>query len=157
MITMNNAYHYNKFTILYSFFELFHYSDNPNLMLSDLKSIDLEKQNHFKPHGFWVSIEDAWEIWCKSEEFRLNKLKYKYRILLKKECNIFCFVNNIIPYCHAFSENSIDWKMIAKEFDGSVMYNFHGISDNLPKQLLWDCNSMCIWNVNCIESIEKIN
>ena len=79
--------------------EIYHYSSKP-VKLEDLEIINYIAVNNkrpfsFKPAGLWISIEDykdeddvTWDSWCIKENFRIDSLKVKNKIILHEKANI---------------------------------------------------------------------
>lgn len=165
--------------------KIYHYSLKPIKKLSQDYNIEYKEKRPdiFKPFGFWVSIEDfegdqTWATWCEGEKFRLEALKYKYLINLKKKGKFLYLkttdelvefslkyrsedpywksepiVPGILPYIHI-----IDWKKLEQEYDGMFIAPYQWscrlMNPSTTWYYPWDCASGCIWNVDSIKSIE---
>jgi len=170
--------------------ELYHYS---NVHVEKLcKEFDRKYREspHFdpyhKPCGIWFSVEDyeddmTWEKWCRGEDFRVDHLNFRHKIVLKSDSNIVFLTNTseIRRFGYQYSYNDpfefgrrsvfgknnpyihgIRWDKLEKLYDGIIIapYNWEC---RMPSETMWyygwDCASGCIWNFDCIESFECIN
>ncbi len=165
--------------------KLFHYSSKAIKRLR--KNYHKEHPNfpycRVKPLGFWLSVEDDeedqnWKTWCEAEEFRLEGLKYRYAVVLKKKANILHLTTTqeILDFGLKFQMNNqkdfdaylikmgrepypyvyeIKWEEVMKLWDGIIIspYNWEC---RMPSETMWyygwDCASGCIWNLKAIKS-----
>jgi hypothetical protein len=122
-----------------------------------------------KPNGLWLSVdgEDDWKEWCLRENFCLEKLSYKYEVILKKDANVITLSNEkeisefSQKYLHAgesiFDGNGIDWALVKKDYQGIIItaYEFEFWSEH-PWLYGWDCESGCIWDLSCIKEFNLV-
>ncbi len=40
------------------------------------------QSGHPKPNGLWFGVNESWERWCESTQFRLEKLRYRHRVTI---------------------------------------------------------------------------
>jgi hypothetical protein len=153
---------------------LIHYS--PRLIETlQIKEYDQnEIEFHCKPNGLWLSVEgsDDWKQWCKSEEFRLDRLRFSYEVVLIEEANIL-YLNTpeeIFEFSKKYPYRSrarksgefyctedtheLNWFEIKQKYQGIVVSPYQwecrlelGSSWYYP----WDCSSGCIWDLNCVK------
>lgn len=167
--------------------KLYHYSLIPiEKLRDDFWQIDFSKiYGPFKPgYSFWFSVEDfendqTWKTWCEGEEFRLEGLKYKYLVSIKKEANILListrqelidfsirFVANDLDYFADFLKKSsrdtylyiyqIKWQQVQKLWDGIIIAPYQWecrMASETTWYYPWDCASGCVWNMDAIESL----
>ena len=143
------------------------------------------KQNYIKPGGLWVSIEDKeknyydWQDWCKDADFRLERLKHKYSIEIRKDASIleltnvfdmFGFNNEYaIPEenDHGFDEldyepivYKIKWNEVAAKWQGVFIYPYHNelrLRNDFTWYYGWDCSSGVIWDLDAIKEVKEVN
>jgi hypothetical protein len=154
--------------------ELYHYSEEEfdlENMVYDQSRLNFQS----KPVGLWVSVGDEWEIWCKEQEFALERLTCKYRVILKKEANILYLDTEDKIYdmhikypCNKGSlskllgfdddTNEIDWLKVKSEYQGIIISPYQWecrLSMDSSWYYGWDCASGCIWDINCIDFFGK--
>jgi len=141
---------------------LSHYSFEP----FELRACSYLQINLMKPNGLWLSVDgdDSWEDLCRNENFRIEYLKYKYIVKLKKDANIRHLIgyDDIVAFTQEFeykylSFTEIKWPKVAKQYDGIIIdpYVWKGrCAITLSWYYNWDCASGCIWNLDAIETFE---
>lgn len=142
--------------------KLSHYSITPIEHLH--KDFDYTLPKGFlKPKGLWVSVEDGegWLDWCKSNEYRLDALKYVYKISLYRNSKILLLstIDQLNDFTSTFeySQNGllprIDWERVYKIYQGIIISPYH---QDFGYQKIWyygwDCSSGCIWDLNAIDN-----
>lgn len=136
---------------------LYHYSGKILKRLTP-KPQYLHKDN-FKPSGFWVSVEDDWERWCKQEDFGVQSLKYKHKVKLTDNAKIYLISNpgELATFTARYGNGpygTIFWERVAIDYDGIIIAPYLW-----PCRLEyswyypWDVASGCIWNYSVIDSI----
>ena len=142
---------------------------------TDVDILDLSKEYqqtwYKKPIGLWYDINGSWKDWCKDNEYEsgLNNKSFILDIDTSKILLIdslekieqlhaeFYFVpewakkmNDPVEY--------IEWKRVAQIYDGVEMNPFLelGLGTKYHWQSNWDVESGCIWNLNVIKSVTKI-
>lgn len=161
---------------------LYHYTTKVLTPMSKFRQFNLledgscKKQvKGMKPVGFWLSVEDEWEQWCKSEQFMEHSLARKYKVQLSKDANILHLKseldidmftkkykyfgddspNNLIPTFHVYD---IDWAKVEEKYDGIIIEPYcwsRRLASHTIWYYGWDVASGCIWNLNVIESVIK--
>jgi len=122
-----------------------------------------------KPYGLWATIEGEynWEWWCRSENFNLNKLKYRLRMQLKSSANVL-WIKNIDqldqftqkyrkPFVEFHSYSVIDWIRVTTDYQGILIVPYlweRRLDMDCSWYYPWDCASGCFWSPNVWESIE---
>jgi hypothetical protein len=115
-----------------------------------------------KPIGMWGSWNTEWRDWCNENEFSTFDLNNYYTIQMKiKDFSKILVIDsldtylNLLGYC-----NKLNWKKVAKKYDGVVVKNYNKIKSDLHKTGLLDTflysldvNCCCIWNLECVELI----
>lgn len=165
--------------------KLYHYSSHP---VAELKQNfhDLHRREipiFQKPHGVWFSVEDFgeddqnWKSWCIGEKFRLEALKYKYSISIRKGSRILYmsepeelesfslkYAGNDPSGFKRFTGNPeqrpyiyiIDWERVMSEYDGIIIAPYRWdcrlMNPTTSWYYGWDCSSGCIWNMKAIKS-----
>lgn len=139
----------------------YHYSEEP---LADLNPYTPEKfyiSGPGKPHGFWVSVEDDWERWCREEHYHLERLRYRTQIILAEDAEILYittaeeldeFTDKYRKEKHIVSTDEIDWNRVREEYQGIVIAPYIWSRRlSLMWYYTWDCASGCIWDVSIIK------
>ena len=144
--------------------KLFHYSKDP----FELEVItDYPQKGDMKPNGFWISIENKqkdfhdWYDWCKSEEFYLEGLKYRYSIEINKDARILEVITHDdmaeFQKRYGMTEYRIDWKLVAESYQAIFIYPYKWelrLQDGFSWYYPWDCSSACVWNLDIIKEIK---
>lgn len=136
--------------------KLYHYSEQP---LKEVQKPE-NKYKYFKPNGLWVSDDDdySWKEWCKDNDFRVEKLKYKTEIILKPCANI--LIIDTLDKLDAFHNEydgdndrfGLAWPLVAERYDGIIISPYrHERRLQYLWYYGWDCASGCIWNPDVIE------
>lgn len=134
------------------------------------------EEGAMKPIGLWVSIEDegsdtTWFEWCKAEQFRLESLRYKYKVEIKEDAKILWLrsVPEIVAFSSLYAANDpmdferyicrgrnnpyiymISWKKVKQLYDGIIISPYQWdlrFSSVASWYYPWDCASGCIWNL----------
>jgi len=135
---------------------------------------DISQQHTgFKPNGMWFGYDHDWIEWMKAEMpewYRENK--YLYKCNLKRNINVLHIktLKQLEQFIDKYGINkkfmSINWPLVAKEYDGIMFTNYHTIrnkinriiEDNSTKfdRYIWyqtyDIDSMCIWKPSSVVS-----
>lgn len=112
-----------------------------------------------KPLGFWYGIDGDWERWCRAEQWGLASKSFEYEVALGKErilllssvAELDDFHANYAanPYKGLAYLEYIDWRRVAKEYDGIEItpYQWDRRLDGKAHNWYygWDCASGCIW------------
>lgn len=145
---------------------LYHYSEklitqlDPNFWRD--KVTDFERQ--IKPLGFWVSAEGFegdinWPEWAISERFYLNRLAYRYRVVIPENYNVLVLKSPLdITYFTKTYENldsqefgcfSINWQGVQNDYDGLIITPYQwDCRYSYLWYYHWDCSSGCIWKLD---------
>ena len=118
--------------------------------------------------GLWSSPIDGeytWIDFCIDAKYHMESLEIKVDFTIDDDSNIL-MINNCWDLfwtyqkygLKKFDMRCLDWKRITKEYDG-VYLNFSKIKKSkgkLSKYNLtgWDCDSLCIWNLNKIKECQ---
>jgi len=155
-----------------------HYSDE--LIDAVRPACYIQELNH-KPHGFWFSVEHQhenlnWKQWCESEEFALEKLKYPHLLHLHNNANILCIksIEDMFTFNKLYLEIPdklkghnfriitnfhINWKKVSSDYDGIIITPYQWtcrLHNDFFWYYTWDCSSGCVWNLEVIKSIYKL-
>lgn len=162
--------------------ELFHYSA---CEIKELRNDFHDKHREHipifsKPHGFWFSVEDYeedenWKTWCEGERFRLECLKYRYSVGLRRNSDILLLgsPNKIIEFGRKYAGTDptdfggflkdttrpdyiywIKWEQVMEDYDGIIIAPYQWscrLASETTWYYGWDCSSGCIWNMDIIE------
>ena len=130
-----------------------------------------------KPNGFWVSVGNDWESWCRDSEFRLEYLAVIHRVTLSDDANILWITTPEqldefhAEYSHEregwpkigdrefdFRKRFIDWEVVSQKYDGIIItpYIYSRRLDGPFWYYGWDCASGVIWNLQAIKDVEVI-
>jgi len=149
--------------------KLSHFSPKPLLDLYARKQIDYERKLFaYKPEGLWLSVdgEDDWKTWARENRFRLENMRYRYRITLDDDP---CVLHLTSPSgLHEFEKvfgaedgitsfPAIDWQKVAELYSGIIIAPYQWrCRMNMMWYYGWDCASGCIWDVSVIKSFKRI-
>lgn len=131
-----------------------------------------ERALFVKPYGgLWASRSDStdsWKKWCESNEFHLSKYfdDNYFKFYLKQGTKLLVIDNhkqlNDLPHIDVKSEfgfelsafQILDFQKIAEEYDAMevLISKDHQLYWDLYG---WDCDSLLVFNKDCIESISK--
>ena len=139
-----------------------------------LKGEEISKKDHFnsfKPDGFWISVNNGWEDWCKSEmPHWIDNTRTCLKAILSKDINLFV-IESKEQFLKEFKnltgkkyiELSIEGRKLKIVFHEKLAEKYDGIYLKLEPFLKhrldfdfmyfysWDCESMCIWNKDKIK------
>jgi hypothetical protein len=151
---------------------LFHYSAEP---LGELRAVPMQRYREGgtwtfidKPQGLWLSVEDAWEEWCRDNGFRLDTLCCKTRIVLKETPRLLLLESVLdirefqgkygMPHpLVGISYPGINWTRVAEKYAGIVIAPYQwSLRFELMWYYTWDCASGCIWDPSIIERVEIV-
>jgi hypothetical protein len=153
-----------------AYFALFHYSKSP---LVAVRSVDQPTKEEgwlspYKPKGLWLSVDDEWAEWCRSESFNVDSLSKRYRIELADAASLLWLrtAEDIREFARRYKKEipgftymtHIDWRRVAAEYPGIVIAPYRW-SCRLELQTHWyygwDCASGCIWDAAVVAHIEE--
>jgi len=153
---------------------LYHYSDEP---LGELVPVTCQRPRFGqpgwgfcdKPQGLWVSVNDEWEQWCRSNDFGLHRLAIKHQIVLKanspRQLLLLQTPEDILlfqgmhgtPQDRLVDWHAIHWDEVADQYAGIVIAPYQW---SLRLRLIWyygwDCASGCIWDTSIISKVEPV-
>lgn len=152
--------------------KLLHYCTT-RFILDVNESYYKKKPNFFKPRGLYLSVDDAWIQWMRSQEFYLKLYQWVYEFEFKSFANILIIqtFKELMDFVKKYPDTSngkgmIDWDCVEKEYDGIGFKNYKEIKNmcfsfvNVP---MWyyglDVNCYVIWNCEILEekSCEAFN
>lgn len=140
--------------------KLYHHSTQP----FTLEQRTYLQDEHFKPKGLWLSVEDgscSWEEWCKTEDFNLSELEHKTEVIIDDMTRVLhlgrpeaidWFTHRYV-YTYKQHLRFVDWMKVAGEHDGIIIAPYQW-SKRLDPACMWyygwDCASACIWNTSIL-------
>ncbi len=128
------------------------------------------RDNWGKPYGgLWASRVDAevtWKEWCESENYETQKLSKHFDFTLKDGTKILEIKNvaeldkfglehrNLFLKSYYFSstEAFLDFEKLSKLYD-AIEVNAGSNRDLYFRFYGWDCDSIVIFNSNCVEGV----
>lgn len=138
---------------------------------------EIKNRNCFvKPFGgLWASLDSSeygWKKWTEKEDFYLNKYRGDnyFRFKLKENSRILKITNSEqlkdLPHVHSNKIKAeigfipiyqiLDFEELSKEYDAmEVMISKDG--DLYFELYGWDCDSLLVFNKDCIEVIDESN
>ena len=144
--------------------ELVHYSEKKFTL--DIIT-DYPQTRDMKPNGFWLSIENKekefydWSDWCKSEEFHLEGLKYRYSIEINDNAKVLELITNedVVKFHkeYAVSCYRVEWDRITKLYQAIFIYPYKWdlrLDGEISWYYTWDCSSACIWDLSIVNKIK---
>ena len=139
-----------------------HTTNNPSI---NLNLIYPQRQMSSKPEGLWYGIDNGWFDWA---SVNMPEKVGKYTFKLDVDTNriktidsldslqkfIKTYETTIEPFIF------IDWERLTKEFAGIEIHNYSRISNKIWDinhfwVSMWDCNSGCIWDLDCINAVKR--
>lgn len=125
-----------------------------------------------KPKGLWVTplVEANWEEWCRSEQFGLERLRFRHRLILHSDANVlwiktesqldeFTKKYTEQPPDHmSFMRGFIDWQTVTEKYQGLLITPYlwsRRLDSDSFWYYGWDCASGCIWSPNAFASVER--
>jgi hypothetical protein len=150
---------------------LVHYSDEPILTLLEIERGGGMRENFFKPHGFWLSVDDAnlsWREWCIDNTFCLDRLTHVHDVTLARDANVLVITDP--AGIHAVTEEftnaaaverwsraySLDWPKMRTRYDGLIITPYLWECRLEPSCMwyyAWDCASGVIWQRRAIAAV----
>lgn len=136
------------------------------------KEVTNEQDYLNKPEGgLWSSpanSEWGWKDWCDSEMWRKGfGLSCGFKFKLKKSARIFA-IDSLSDYRACVEKYGkgirwsdrkvIDWEKISKEYDGLflTLKGFDETRIGLDGFHTWDCESMVIFNLDCVSEVKSL-
>ena len=140
-----------------------HYSKEP---IGTIYSKNQRLPHHFKPEGFWFSVEGVnsigWKEWCENDEWALENLRCQTELFFHENANML-FIRNreeILHFVKEYKEElCINWTALAEKYQGIVIAPFNWefrASVRMTWYYGWDCASGCIWDATAIESFAPV-
>lgn len=123
--------------------------------------------------GLWASPQDSrygWIDWCEGEDFRLDKYSKVYQDFTLKESSKLLVINNLKDFMRCLRRFPLENKWVPEEklidflsieaagYDGVYLTERGNRECHLPLQCAsslnsWDCESVVLFNLDCIEKI----
>ncbi len=135
--------------------------------LDEIEPVSYE-QSFIKPIGFWVSVDNSWEKWCKYSRGPLGKYCYEVFFDSSRILSI-TGVEQLVEFIEGsrvFEDKEFpDWSVLAEKYDGIFIYNYEEIQEEIYRRYTpeyvwwfygWDCSSGCIWNVDAIKNVKSV-
>ena len=142
--------------------DLRHYSRDEIISLDERHHDKIQRED--KPNGFWVSVGDAWDKWCREEQFALHRLAYCYSVTLTPWARILVLDtpeqlidlasdSPVQRYGHQYPQ----WSSIYEGYDGIIISPYQwSMRLELRWYYSWDVASGCIWSVDAISALTLI-
>lgn len=139
-----------------------HHTDNEIIKVKQY----FNQREVFKPIGLWYDIDNSWTEWCKGNmpdwtyknHFELEIDESKILIIDTKE--------KLLDFDKQYSVSIskrvngicvIDWVSVSNKYSGIEISPYrYDCRFGLFWYYGWDVASGCIWNFDCIHSINKI-
>lgn len=151
--------------------------------IDNFHQLNLKKYNYienrifFKPVGLWYGYElddniSTWMDWVGENNFYLDRYINHYELIINTSNflivdnnDTLSFINNnykLISNDDIINQfNYIDWKKLKKDYDGIEFILENLTYDRCSLEFLWlstlDVSSGCLWNLDAINNIIKIN
>lgn len=156
----------------------YHLSINPNLTFHeilntrDLYDYEVDSVRDFKPTGIWYGFGGAWLDWCISNDFGKDHFEGNYLYCMEieeKEILVLCDKEEICNFSrkytetiHSYGIEKVNWRLVQEKYKGIELPDYERIySPDWGVDLLWhygwDVSSGCIWDLDSIISIEKVD
>lgn len=142
---------------------LVHFSTVP---LGDLKSVaDQAKARTYKPHGFWLSDEDAeqsWSKWCTDDDYGLGAVTTTFDLVAGHNVLILSTASDLRDFTADFSRGTeryhadVDWQGVADKYQGMLITPYQWtlrLDSTVNWYYPWDCASACVWDVAALRRV----
>ena len=75
-----------------------------------LKRISYTQSGHPKPNGLWFDVDGSWRQWCRSVEFRLERLRVRHNVKILDDSRILFLRNarDIDRFARKYGRNMSD-------------------------------------------------
>lgn len=116
----------------------------------------------FKPRGLWLSVGDAWERWCRDEEFGSDRLDYytKFRIVDSERWLTLDTREKILAFTSEYRVERykdiglVEWGRVQRDY-AAVLFSpyLKGMRLGLDFPSWYyalDCDSACVWDLTTI-------
>jgi hypothetical protein len=148
--------------------KLFHFAKEPMMSVSNVAE---QNDDHFKPKGLWLSVDDAWKEWCESESFGLENLAYKFRVRLKPDARVLhiATASELVSFTEKFVNRefqqqfrlsyALHWSRVALKYDGILIAPYiwsMRFERGAEWYYAWDIASGCIWNTRAIADVIRV-
>jgi hypothetical protein len=146
---------------------LSHYTRKP-FTLDRSRTYDQSVFGNGKPHGLWLSVDDEWAVWCRSEEWNVSGLRHRTFFGLTETANVLTLTT--VDEIHDFTDEYrghpefaeyerlrdhwVNWPAVAAKHDGILIAPFWYAARFDVHSLWyggWDVASACIWNLDAVE------
>ncbi len=122
-----------------------------------------------KPCGMWISDEKSdfgWKDWCEGEQFNIDALKYKTRIIIDtKDVLVLDTPEKLIDFNQKWCSSQVSlyerfpkWKELKKIYKGIIISPYQWdfrLNHDFFWYYGWDCASGCIWDLSCVKKVFK--
>jgi len=133
----------------------------------------------YKPHGLWVSDEDAeggWREWCIDNRFNLECLTHVHDVVLAPDAKVLVISNprrldqftadfrlpsyydkKLADDMRSFvASYGLGWREVAKIYDGLIITPYlweRRLDPTCMWYYGWDCAGGCLWHTRAIQSV----
>ena len=130
-----------------------------------------KQRNLSKPNGLWYSWNNEWLDWCTSEmpDWKKPWLFYLYPILddvliISNTSELIQFQKDYAYKNYDVSAFMIKWKLVAKDYKGIEIRNYHSLkwNDYTQSRFMeyiwlagWDVSGGCIWDLSIIKKVRR--
>lgn len=160
--------------------KLYHYS---NSVITTVKEPSTPVRGHqstksptlpYKPRAFWVSVDDpdrdgyswGWADWCKAENFRLEDIKYRHRVVLSDPESLLWIASEaeLLDFNEEYGQGQLDsfssiilWTEVAEKYSGIIIAPYQWEQRlELAWYYGWDCASGCIWDTSIVVRLDPV-
>jgi hypothetical protein len=144
----------------------YHWSASP---ITELRDRQGEQKVDFKPAGLWFDVEEEWKAWCIENEFGLERLAYRQRVIILASERILRLTkkNDLLRFTKKFAvwpefypaelhtkfhRSFIDWPKVAAQYAGVLIAPYcWSLRLELPWYYGWDCAAGCVWDPSVIQ------
>jgi hypothetical protein len=128
------------------------------------------QENEGKPCGLWLSVNDDWLTWCRSEQFQLHSLAHATEVILAAGANILRLhsPDELDEFSKRFAHGGLDyeinhcvrWSEVANLWQGIIIEPYQWSRRLTPHTSWyygWDIASGCIWDAETVAELRPIN
>lgn len=115
----------------------------------------------FKPHGFWLSVDDDWRRWCTDEQTGYADAN---PVTFSVDTGVCLWLKDVddIDRFHAeffgSTRRGIDWVSVSRLYAGLIIapYQWRRRLDGAASDWYygWDCASACVWDLSVLTPVD---
>lgn len=140
-----------------SLLDVRHHPRAEDFVFDPSRAYTQKERNSFKPHGFWVSVDDDWRRWCESDGMEEWIEHPEIHFSLETEpCLWLKTVEDLDRFTEEYAEPDgyyVDWRTVSMRYAGIIIAPYQWqrrLSLTVNWYYPWDCASACVWDLSVI-------